>query len=159
MKSDHVSRIEFAVQEAFTNETEVVPAYLLEVMGPSYMYMENVIRKQFLIARYFDIVASVVDDHVMIVTGFTFVPALAVDDVPGEELKARAAELIAAVREEHVDLIANQVSAALARFKASLLEFLREQDAVQQEWMKAHYYDFVATVLAAARGNGSTGSG
>ena len=54
VKSEHVSRIEFAVQEAFTNETKLVPTYVLEGIGPS--YMENVIRKQFLIARYFDIV-------------------------------------------------------------------------------------------------------
>ena len=70
------------------------------------------------------------------------------DDVPGEESKSQAAGLIAAVREVHVQPIANEVAAALARSMASLPEFLRRLDAAQHEWMKSYYYDIVAAVLA-----------
>ena len=148
VKAQHVSVIEREVEEAYTNETTSIPLYLRENMGP-------VLRNNFIVARYFDIVEKVLNQDENTAKAFSFVPALPAQEMPDEDSKSRALDLIKAVREEHVNPIANQVAAELATSMQSLPVFTQGDEEVKHGWMKENYYRIVADIVLPSRNDTS----
>ena len=90
-----------------------------------------------------------------IAKAFSFVPALPAQDMPDEDSKSRALDLIKAVREEHVNPIANQVAAELETSMQSLPVFTQGDEEVKHGWMKENYYRIVADIVTPSRSDSS----